>query len=73
MYDEFQDRLKRFAKALNERDRATPMERISYVSDKTTELVVSRERSVALKKQKVLECSRDEGLKKRFDMTLPSS
>ncbi|CAG5137794.1 uncharacterized protein ALTATR162_LOCUS210 [Alternaria atra] len=70
MYDEFQNSLKRFAKALDERNRATSMERISYMSDTTTGLVVSRERSVALTKQKVLECSRDEGLKKRIDMTL---
>jgi hypothetical protein len=73
MYDEFQDGLKRFAKTLSERDRATSMERISYVSDTTTELVIGRERSVALKKQKVLECSQDEGLKRRFDMMLVSS
>ncbi|RYO45739.1 hypothetical protein AA0116_g13098 [Alternaria tenuissima] len=73
MYDEFQDGLRRFAKTLNERDRAISMERISYVSDTTTELVIGRERSVALKKQKVLECSRDEGLKRRFDTTLVSS
>jgi hypothetical protein len=73
MYDEFQDGLKRFAKTLNERDRATSMERISYVSDRTTELVVSRERTVALKKQKVLECARDESLKRRIDMTFASS
>lgn len=73
MYDEFQDGLRRFAKTLNERDRAISMERISYVFDTTTELVIGRERSVALKKQKVLECSRDEGLKRRFDTTLVSS
>jgi hypothetical protein len=73
MYDEFQDGLKRFAKALNERDRAKSMERISYVSDTTSELVVSRERTVALKKQKVLECARDESLKRRIDMTFASS
>jgi hypothetical protein len=73
MYDELQNSLKRFAKTLNERDRATSMERISYVSDTTTELVVSRERLVASKKQKVLECSQDKGLEKRFDIMLAPS
>ena len=73
MYDESQDLLNHFAKTLNERDRVTSMERISYVSDTTTELVVSRERTVALKKQKMLECSRNVSLERRIHMTLASN
>lgn len=70
LYQELSQSLERISMALVARDRIACAERISYVSDTTVELVMGKNRSVAVKKEVVSKLIEDKDIQKRLETHL---